>query len=235
MIDTIALYLHQYPFLFAPLCGILPALFWLWFWLKEDKHPEPLIRLTLCFFLGMISVAFVLPLQKAVLPYITYTPLLYIVWSGIEELLKLGAAWLGGIHTRSSDEPVDPLIYMITTALGFVAVENTLFLFDPDMITNITDTIITGNMRFIGASLLHVVSSGVIGVFLSFSFYKTRRDHILYGFFGVILATLLHTYFNLFILYTSKDKIFFIFTGVWVCILILMVLFERIKHIIPKH
>jgi len=45
--------------------GILPALIWLWFWLKEDKeNPEPKGLLFLTFILGMIAVIIILPLEK---------------------------------------------------------------------------------------------------------------------------------------------------------------------------
>ena len=45
--------------------GLLPALFWLWFWLREDsEHPEPKILITLTFILGMITVVIVVPIQR---------------------------------------------------------------------------------------------------------------------------------------------------------------------------
>jgi RsiW-degrading membrane proteinase PrsW (M82 family) len=44
---------------YALLSGILPALLWLWFWLKEDNlHPEPRSLLIGSFIAGMIVVVF---------------------------------------------------------------------------------------------------------------------------------------------------------------------------------
>ena len=49
----------------AFLGGIIPSLFWLYFWLKEKEgKPEPRGLLAMVFLLGMISVMLVLPIQK---------------------------------------------------------------------------------------------------------------------------------------------------------------------------
>ena len=46
---------------FSFLLGIVPALVWLWFWLREDtKHPEPRSLILLTFFYGALSVVFAL-------------------------------------------------------------------------------------------------------------------------------------------------------------------------------
>ena len=34
-------FIQKYPFILAFILGLIPALIWLWFWLKEDIHPEP--------------------------------------------------------------------------------------------------------------------------------------------------------------------------------------------------
>ncbi|KKR45403.1 MAG: hypothetical protein UT81_C0014G0020 [Parcubacteria group bacterium GW2011_GWA2_40_14] len=59
-------FIQQYPFILAFLLGLVPALFWLWFWLKEDIHPEPLKMITLSFLGGMLAVLFVLPLEQLI-------------------------------------------------------------------------------------------------------------------------------------------------------------------------
>jgi len=52
-------------FLYALLGGILPAILWLWFWLKEDaKKPEPRGLITLSFVAGMLGVFIVFPIEK---------------------------------------------------------------------------------------------------------------------------------------------------------------------------
>lgn len=52
-------------FAIAFVAGLIPALFWVWFWLKEDKRkPEPLWLIFISFVAGMAVVPVVLPLQK---------------------------------------------------------------------------------------------------------------------------------------------------------------------------
>ena len=41
---------------FAIAGGFIPSLLWLWFWLKEDSHPEPRTNLIYTFIAGMIVV-----------------------------------------------------------------------------------------------------------------------------------------------------------------------------------
>lgn len=233
--DIISFFINN-PYIIAPLLGIIPALIWLFFWLTEDAHPEPVRFITLAFFAGQAVVLVALPLQR-----IAYDLLpigqssLFVYWAAIEEVLKFIAAWGVALHTRRiDDEPVDALMYMIIVALGFVALENTLFLIDPlhagDMLTTFT----TSNLRFIGASLIHVLSSAVVGISLGLTFYQPRRVQIIAGIAGVILATGLHAYFNLFIMKESENNLFLIFGLVWIGIIGLMLMFEKIKHIIPK-
>lgn len=226
----------QNPYITAPLLGIIPALIWLWFWLKEDTHPEPLRLITLSFFAGQAVVFVVLPLQRLILD--TWSTMnqsmLFVSWAGTEELLKFAAAWIIGIRAAADDEPVDALMYMVIVALGFVSLENTLFLFDPLHTGDILSSFVTGNLRFLGASLVHVLSSALVGICLGFAFYQPRKVKILAGLLGVILATALHASFNLFIMRQSESNLFLIFGFVWIGIIGLMLMFEKIKHLLPK-
>lgn len=225
----------QHPYITAPLLGTIPALIWLFFWLSEDTHPEPIRLITISFFAGQAIVFLALPLQRIVYDTLQVNQhALFTLWAGIEELLKFSAAWIVGIHAASDDEPVDALMYMIIVALGFVSLENTLFLLDPLHEGDILTTFVTGNLRFIGASLVHILSSAVVGVSLGFTFYQSWKVKILAGLGGVILATVLHAYFNLFIIKESESNLFLIFGFVWIGIIGLMLMFEKIKHIIPR-
>lgn len=225
----------QNPYVTAPLLGIIPALIWLFFWLTEDTHPEPVRFITLAFFAGQLAVFIALPLQRIIYDLLPLGQTgLFVAWAGIEELLKFIAAWIVAIHTRVDDEPVDALMYMIIVALGFVALENTLFLIDPLHDGDLLTTFTTSNLRFIGASLIHVLSSAVVGVALGLAFYRSNRVKIIAGSIGVILATALHAYFNLFIIKESENNLFLIFGFVWIGIIGLMLMFEKIKRIIPR-
>ena len=129
---------------YALLGGILPALVWLLFWLREDrKNPEPNNLILKTFLLGMISVILVLPFQKGV-EMITPSlgALAILLWAILEEVFKLGAGYFGGLHSKEDNEPIDPIIYMITAALGFVALENTLFIMGPLLGEDVARTVL---------------------------------------------------------------------------------------------
>lgn len=218
---------------YSLLGGVLPALVWLAFWLHEDyKHPEPRGLVLRTFLFGMLAVLLVLPFQKVVdifLPGMVLPAI--ILWVILEEVFKLGAAYFGGLRSVEDNEPVDPIIYMITAALGFVALENTLFIFGPLIGNNSAESLITGNLRFIGASLLHVISSSIIGVSLAFSFYKSRREHLLRTAIALLVAIVVHTSFNLVIIHWKDSGTMLAFGLVWIGTVLLLLAFEKAKTI----
>lgn len=217
---------------FALLGGILPALLWLWFWLREDrKNPEPTGLVAGTFIAGMIAVLITFQLEKYTGTFIPKGNFLTIVWAGIEEIMKFGAAFLVALRTKDNDEPLDPIVYMVTAALGFAALENTLFILDPLTKNHIMEGIITGNLRFIGASLLHVVSSSAIGVALGISFYKNKITKISALIIGLVSAITLHVCFNFYIINEGSGNILKIFSLVWIGVLLLLFIIEKIKTI----
>jgi RsiW-degrading membrane proteinase PrsW (M82 family) len=218
--------------LYAFVGGVLPAIVWLLFWLREDSQkPEPRILIIKTFILGMLMVPAVIPFQiviNNVWPGITVVT--FLLWATIEETFKLVAAYWGGLNSQEDDEPLDPLIYIITAALGFAALENALFLFSPLLDNDFAQSIITGNQRFIGATLLHTVSSGIIGVALALSFYKPKWRILLLpvSFAG---AVAFHTLFNVFISSEANSGPLFAFGAVWVGVALILILFEKVKTI----
>lgn len=221
---------------YAILSGLLPALLWLWFWLREDNlHPEPRERVMKTFIAGVCVVLFVLPVQMFFSSTIDHESSKYLIWAFAEELFKFLAAWIVAISTDVMDEPIDAVIYMITAALGFAAIENTLFILKPIFDGDIVRTIVTTNLRFIGATLLHVVSSASVGLCIAMAFYHNRETRRIALVSGLILATALHTAFNLFIIRTSTDDTLRIFSAVWIAVVILLFLFEKVKTITPNH
>ena len=215
--------------------GMLPALAWLWFWRREDsKHPEPRRLIALAFLAGMLAVLIVIPIEKFVGVYITDSTLMFTAWAIIEEVTKYVLALVTVLRRREDDEPIDPVIYMVTVALGFAAAENTLFLLSPLAGATALQTILTGNLRFEGATLLHVLSSAAIGVALAASFYRRRRVKRRYVAAGLILAAALHATFNFFILNTAENDLLRTFSFVWIGVVVLIAVLEFIKRLRPR-
>ena len=222
----------------AILIGFLPAVLWLWFWLKEDPHPEPRRVLAATFLAGMIVVPVALFLEKTAYYFLlkwgmanfgAFSFSLFLIWAGIEEYLKYFAAKIAALRRASFDEPVDAPIYLITAALGFAALENIFFLFKTFLATPELG-LITGEMRFLGATLLHIVTSAIVGISIAFSFFHPeKRSRNAFG--GLMLAILLHALFNLFIIKSEESGILNVFIFVWIGAIALLFFFEKIKKI----
>jgi RsiW-degrading membrane proteinase PrsW (M82 family) len=222
-------------FAIAFTAGLIPAIFWVWFWLREDSlKPEPYFLIAITFIAGMAVVPLALPLQRLALELYPESNVMF-TWVIIEELLKYAVALAIVFWNREVDEPIDMVIYLILIALGFAALENALFVFSPLMLGEYFNSALTGGFRFLGATLLHVLASGTIGMFLAFTYYKSRAVQIIAGTLGLFVAIVLHSLFNFFIVEASGTTILGVFLFVWVGIIILFLLFERVKMLERNH
>lgn len=222
-------------FAIAFLAGLIPALFWLWFWLREDKaRPEPKILIGSAFIAGMLIVPLVLPLQQFAMQRFSGDNLIF-VWVIIEEVLKYSAALIVVLWNKAVDEPIDAIVYMITIALGFSALENALFIFNPLVDGNYVDSLLTGNFRFLGATLLHVLASGTVGVMMALSYYKRDGIKILSATLGLFIAIILHALFNFFIMDASGETVLGVFMFVWMGVIVLFLVFEKVKLLEKIH
>ena len=218
---------------FSLIGGILPALFWLYFWLREDKlKPEPRSLIMLSFFGGMAAVLAAFFAEKIIRDAVASNLILIAIYAPIiEELFKFLAAYFSVLKRKEDDEPIDPIIYLISSALGFAALENALFLMSPLSENNIITSVTTGNLRFIGATLLHVVASSIIGIFIGFSFYKRKIFKFFMIIIGLATAITLHSFFNFFIIRGTDESILAVFAGLWVAVIFLILILEKVKKI----
>lgn len=211
--------------------GVLPALIWLWFWLREDEEkPEPKGMLMLCFLLGMVAVIFVLPIEKFLQVHISSQEYQILSWASVEEIIKYLAVLIVLFNTSYIKNPIDYPIYIITAALGFAALENTFFLIKPLSLDHSTVGLLTSQLRFLGSTLLHSVSSGLIGISLGLSFYLGRFFKKLYLIIGMIAAIALHTAFNFFIIDNNGNNFLSVFALLWVVTIINMLLIEKLRR-----
>ncbi len=211
--------------------GIIPAVLWLEFWLREETHQEPRRVIFGAFVFGMISVFIAGFLEQGVsLFLLEYTTLSFLAWAFIEETLKFLSARFTGLKSRFCDESIDPTIYLITSALGFAAAENILFLFEPISNGDLKTGLLTLSSRFIGATLLHIIASGAIGIAIGYAFYKSERIKKLSVVIGILIATVLHTAFNSFIV-LGEGHVLGVLATLWIGLIIVIIILEKIKNI----
>ncbi len=214
----------------AFLGGIIPSIFWLWFWLKEDRqNPEPKGLLAIVFIFGMAAVMIVLPIQKIIQSFSFPYEWELIAWASIEEIVKFLMILLIISNTNQADEPTDWPIYIITLALGFAAFENILFLLKPLALGETTVGLLTGHLRFLGSTLLHTISSGIIGISMGLSFFIHGLKKYIYILMGILLAIALHSAFNFFIIKNGGNDFLKVFSLLWIGAIIVMLLFEKLR------
>jgi RsiW-degrading membrane proteinase PrsW (M82 family) len=184
------------------LLGFLPSFAWLIFYLQEGLHPEPKRLLALSFINGAAFAFLALVVQFALRPLLgalniaQLSILGLLVFSAVEELLKFAAAYAAVHKSPGFDHPVEAMIYVIVAALGFAAVENVGVLVGGGN----ADTLALASVfhvvtfRFIGATLLHTLASGIVGYYWAKSIRHFGAGR--YLIWGLTLATVLHAAFN---------------------------------------
>jgi RsiW-degrading membrane proteinase PrsW (M82 family) len=206
----------------AVIGGLLPALVWLAFWLREDRErPEPRRIVFTTFLLGVVTIPGTMVVQMVAsqvflhganieqaarwAPLATFATLA--VWVLVEEVAKVLAAYSGGLSRRESDEPIDAAIYLIAAALGFSAAENFLYLFADLFFHNVQTAAALANSstRAIGATTLHVAIAAMLGVFGGFARYATPTVRRLLWSGGFALAVLLHLAYNALIIFGGES------------------------------
>lgn len=216
---------------YAFLGGLLPSFIWLYFLLREDARcPEPRRIIALAFIMGMVAVPLALPLERYAQTHLIGIFSLFTAWALIEELLKYIMAASFILWRHAVDEAPDYVVYMITVALGFAAAENMLFLFTPLSNEHIASSFFTGNARFLGSTLLHVVASAAVGFAFAFSKGYLPRARIIASACGLILAIALHTAFNMIIIGGGSSVEFTAFFLVWTVAVIFFAAFEVLKY-----
>lgn len=184
--------------------GFLPSIIWLLFYLRKDKHPEPNRMVVKIFFFGILAALAAVLLERGfqkahgLFTASTVTTSIFAIFFGgalIEECVKYGAARFGVFKSRELDEPTDIMLYMIIAALGFAALENILVLTNYHPILTSAKALEIMGWRFVSATFLHALCSGILGYFLALSFFHTshRKKYFLAG-LGISIG--LHGFYN---------------------------------------
>ncbi len=218
---------NSFPILSAAFFGTIPAVIWLFFFLPEDKNPESKKIILEVFLYGMLFALIALHALFFVRPYLLAFFLVAILFSAFfEELTKYLTIRLVIFKHHELDEPIDFMIYMITAALGFAAMENILYSFTGFLTSSETFGIATQSMlwlnliRFTGATLLHALVSAILGYFLALSFYHSKKRLVVFGF---LIATLLHVLFNFIMIQVVQATQTIVLVNYFVLLIVLMV------------
>jgi len=156
-------------YLFYIILGFAPSIIWLLFYLRKDAHPESKRMVLKIFLYGMLSAVLAGLIEIEIsaglsffgenllqrFPFVFFLVSQFIIIALVEELSKFLIVKEKVISNPEFDEPVDTMLYMIITALGFAALENILVLF-------------LGN---------DALCSGTLGYFLALSFFEPKKTN----------------------------------------------------------
>ncbi len=190
----------------ALIFGLLPGFAWLFFYLGEKPRPEPKRLIVFTFIVGMafgfFTVAIEMFFNNAAagigIQELSIGSLLGLAL--IEEVMKFAAAHFAITRSPEFNEPIDAMIYMIVAALGFATLENigAIANLTPQAGLLIPAVLATISARFIGATLLHTLTSGLVGYQWALGIVKGKVKE--YLFVGLVIAAILHASFNYLIL-----------------------------------
>jgi protease PrsW len=186
--------------------GLLPGFAWLAFYLGEETHAEPKRLIAFTFIAGMAFGFFTVGIEtffnrwasSVGIQELSFLSLLGL--AAIEETMKFAAANFAARKSPAFNEPTDAMIYMIVAALGFAALENigavaNLSAQGMPLLAAAAETI---SLRFVGATLLHTLTSGIVGYEWALGMVKGRTAEFTVG--GIVIAAILHAAFNSLIL-----------------------------------
>lgn len=188
--------------------GVLPSLIWLLFFLRKDAHPEPKSMILKVFFVGALTAPIAAMVgtgfQEALLdlnfsPSSTLFSFIYILLGVglVEEALKYMVVRFFVLSHHEFDEPVDAMLYMIISGLGFAALENILIVLSQTILNqSLGDALYLIIYRFLTATFLHALSSAFIGYFLALSICDTKHQFKLIS-LGLGLGAILHGLYDL--------------------------------------
>ena len=195
-------------YLFLIILGLIPSTIWLLLYLRKDAHPEPKRMIIKIFLYGMLSAVGAAIVEFGIMKILNHLSLPYTLFriiyifigiALVEESSKYLVVRKGVLKSSELDEPLDVMLYMMISALGFAALENILVLLPPGHPFSILETLSITILRFIGATFLHALCSGTFGYFIALSL-TNQKNHLKLFLTGITISSLLHGFYNLFIM-----------------------------------
>jgi RsiW-degrading membrane proteinase PrsW (M82 family) len=224
--------------LLAIFLGVLPGLIWLFFYLQEDIHPEPKRLILTAFIVGGLMAVPVIIFQVLTDDILVFLKLKNTIISIaalalIEEIFKFIAAYWTINKNPAFDEPIDAMIYLITAALGFATIENILIMGNIFYLRDaafLTTAFSTTALRFIGATLLHALASGLLGYYWAVGLIKkSLGKNLSCGFF---IAVLVHSTFNYLVLQFKSTNFLYPSLFLVLAAILALVDFEKLRKMV---
>lgn len=184
--------------------GIAPAIFGLWFFYRKDKlDPEPKGLIIELFFWGLVIMLPVFLVEWLAMNILAltfteternlYLIFCFVIVGPLEEISKYLMVKMGTSHSKDFNEPADGVIYMVSAAMGFAALENIKNIFLGGPYSTLLAATEVGFVSGLLATPAHALFSGIIGASMGKArFAATPQKSFLLVFSGILLAVVLH-------------------------------------------
>ena len=221
--------------------GLAPSIIWLLFFLRKDSHPESNVMIIKVFIYGMLAavpaalveIGFFGIIKAWPIP-IFYLQIIYI-FLGIaltEEFFKYLVVQKKVLKSAELDEPVDLMLFMIISALGFAALENLLILLPLANPFMFAETLLMSGFRFVGATFLHTLVSGLIGYFMAIALCGPKQKRFKMIALGITIAAFLHGLYDFSIITLARPMNFIVSLLIIMGLVIFMIYdFDEIKKV----
>lgn len=177
------------------ICTLAPIAFWfVWIQRRDRLHPEPAHLLLRCYLLGALSTLLVIGARPFLEEWfadehgrLSATRDAFLLTAPLEEFAKAFALLLAIRRNPHFDQVLDGMVYGAMVALGFATVENVVYVLQ-------TGSPQLAVMRGFTATLMHVATTGLVGLGLALAWLRdlTPRIPVLVSLVPCLLALALH-------------------------------------------
>lgn len=194
------------------LVAVLPPLFFLRYYYKQDKaKPEPIGLIIKVFawgcFLVLPAIILELAADYLINPllwdyYVIYLAAKSFIIAGlIEEWLKRVAVKKVAYNNPHFDEVMDGIVYAVVVSLGFATIENIFYVLDGGLSVGI--------IRAITALPLHAVAAGIMGYFIGKAkFAETPEIESRLFRKGLLYAIVIHGIYDFIVFYGAEINVY---------------------------
>ena len=206
------------------LATVLPSIILVYFFVTQDRFPEPKKIIIITFVLGILITIPAGFLNSYLIDYFYYNFRFHYYYNEIdtffvgpftEEILKFCIIFFYCSRLDDFDEPMDGLVYGATAALGFAMAENFEYVYNASNFNSTWQDVAW--VRALSTAPMHAACGAMIG--FAVSYYHFYNKKIIFLVIGLSVAIIFHFLFN----YGFLDLI------VIIQLIILFFLFRHLK------
>ena len=206
------------------LATVLPSIILVYFFVTQDRFPEPKKIIIITFVLGILITIPAGFLNSYLIDYFYYNFRFHDYYNEIdtffvgpftEEVLKFCIIFFYCSRLDDFDEPMDGLVYGATAALGFAMAENFDYVYNASDFNSTWQDVAW--VRALSTAPMHAACGAMIG--FAVSYYHFYNKKIIFLVIGLSVAIIFHFLFN----YGFFDLI------VIIQLIILFILFRHLK------